>query len=160
MTSLEPARRFCLFTSAGARNLVRTWTRQGQERSFDLVVAYYDDDEAEFEALEKLSDRCFRIKGGKYQNLWNLWRRGDLAISAYDYVWVADDDMQIAPEDIERCFAIAERFGFWVSSPSHDPKGKISNPFMVRDNSGQDIRPRGQTGAWGDSQPGPDVIPS
>lgn len=140
MTSPRPARRFCLFTSAGARNVVQAWIRQGQERSFDLIVAYYDENDDEFEALERLSDRCFRIKGGKYQNLWNLWQRGDLALTTYDYVWVADDDMRIAPENIERCFALAERFGFWVSSPSHDPAGKISNPFMIRDNGGQDIR--------------------
>lgn len=133
-------RRRCLFTSAGDRNIVSEWVSAARPRSFDLVIAYYGDDDGEFQRLSALSDLCIRIKGGKYQNAWNLWRSGQLRIADYDFVWLADDDMRIAPADIERCFALAETFGFWVSSPAHDPAGKISNPFMVRDGGGQDIR--------------------
>lgn len=133
-------RRWCLFTSAGDRNIVASWIDPAEPRAFDLVVAYYGDDEREYERLSALADVCVRIKGGKYQNAWRLWQSGELAVARYDYVWLADDDMGIDPQDIERSFRLAQAHRFWVSSPAHDPAGKVSNPFMVRDDGGHDIR--------------------
>ncbi|NMJ40592.1 hypothetical protein GWK16_05035 [Roseomonas sp. JC162] len=140
VTRQDASRRRCLFTSAGDRNIVASWIDPRRPRSFDLIVAYYGDDDAIFADLGQIADRCVRIKGGKYPNAWNLWRRGELDLSRYDHVWLADDDMRIDPSDIDRSFLLAERHGFWVASPSHDPAGKISNPFMVREDGAHDIR--------------------
>ncbi|MEO3474822.1 hypothetical protein AAFN86_23375 [Roseomonas sp. CAU 1739] len=132
--------KYCIFTSAGNRNVIKSWVNTTSFRQFDLIVAYYDDDDITFQSLQNLSDLCFRIKGGKYQNIWNLWKSNKISLSSYDYVWIADDDMQISYADIVRAFSIADHFSFWVSSPSHDPSGKISNPFMIKKDGDHDIR--------------------
>lgn len=69
-----------------------------------------------------------------------MYNSGEIDLKKYDYIWVADDDMNITPDDMNRSFSLADHFGFWVSSPSHDPQGKISNPFMVRSDGNHDIR--------------------
>jgi hypothetical protein len=127
IVSSEPAKRWCLFTSAGDRNAVRLWTDGASGRRWDLVVAYYGDDDREYAELSRLASRAFRSKGSKFGNLKKLVTQNPSFLDRYSYVWVCDDDIRIARDQIDELFAISEFFEFWVAQPSFDPQGKISH---------------------------------
>ena len=61
-------RPWCLFTSAGERNALSLWLENGPSRRWDLVVAYYGDDDREFSQISELSSHAFRTKGGKFES--------------------------------------------------------------------------------------------
>lgn len=126
MPADRPARRLCVFTSAGDRNAVAGWLPPDRARDFDLLVAFYGEDEARHAELVAIADRCWRIKGGKYQNLWTLVRRGEIDLAPYSHVWVADDDLLLDPEDVPRLFDLAARYDLHVCQPAFDPAGRIS----------------------------------
>ena len=125
------ARRRCVFTSAGDRNAVAGWLPPGGERDFDLLVAFYGEDDARFADLARVADRAWRIKGGKAQNLRALVNAGELDLSPYAQVWLPDDDLLLDPADIPRLFDLAERFGFAVCQPAFDPLGRVTWPITA-----------------------------
>lgn len=127
----RPARRRCVFTSAGDRNAVAGWLPQGGERDFDLLVAFYGDDDARFAELSRLADRAWRIKGGKAQNLRALVLAGEIDLSPYSHVWLPDDDLLLDPRDIPRLFDLAESFGFAVCQPAFDRLGRVTWPVTA-----------------------------
>ena len=136
--SSSEQRRNCVFTSAGDRNVVAGWLDPSRRRDFDLLVAFYGDDDARFAELQSVADRVWRIRGGKMQNLWALVRSGEIDLRAYDRIWVPDDDLILDPADVPRLFDLAERYDFWVCQPAFDPVGRISWPVTkVAENRNQ-----------------------
>lgn len=126
--AIDGKRRNCVFTSAGDRNAVAGWLDAARPRDFDLLVAFYGDDEDRFAELQSLADRVWRIRGGKMQNLLSLVGSGEIDLRAYDRVWVPDDDLILDPADVPRLFDLAERYDFWVCQPAFDPQGRVSWP--------------------------------
>ena len=102
------------------------WLAAGGERDFDLLVAFYGDDDERFAELCRIADRIWRIKGGKAQNLRSLILSGQIDLSPYSHVWLPDDDLIPDPRDIPRLFDLAEHFDFWVCQPAFDPLGRVS----------------------------------
>ena len=125
--SMEHQKRWCLFTSAGDKNAVRRWLEDGAARRWDLIVAYYGDDEQEFSVLTEASRYAFRTKGGKFQNLKELVALHPSFFDQYSYVWVCDDDIRMSGAEIDDSFSIAECFQFWIAQPAFRPQGKISH---------------------------------
>jgi hypothetical protein len=119
--------RWCLFTSAGDKNVVRLWQEDAPVRCWDLVVAYYGENDREFSELSKISSYAFRSRGGKFQNLKKLFVEYSKFFDHYSYVWVCDDDIRMSADQIQEVFSITETFGFWVAQPAFSPKGKISH---------------------------------
>ena len=126
-----PPRTRCVFTSAGDRNAVAGWLPPGQERDFDLLVAFYGEDDARFAELARLADRAWRIKGGKAQNLRTLVLAGEIDLSPYTQVWLPDDDLLLDPRDIPRLFDLAAHFGLAVCQPAFEPAGRVSWPVTA-----------------------------
>jgi hypothetical protein len=118
--------RFCVFVSAGDRNLVHWWFSGTQRPNWDLFVAYYGDSEEEFARLKAVSRRIFRVKGGKFQNVRQWLAIEPDLFRAYRYVWICDDDLIMACDQINAMFDLAERHGFWVCQPAFSALGKIS----------------------------------
>ncbi len=130
-------RRRCIFTSVGDRGNVTTWLGS-PDRSWDLITCYYGDDSEAASRIAAVSDRHFRRKGSKFQNLHALHHADRSLLAPYEQVWVMDDDLLISPPDIERMFRIAEYWDLWVSQPAFDPRGKIAHPVTrPADESGQ-----------------------
>jgi hypothetical protein len=65
----EAERRWCVFTSAGDKNVVRRWLESDAPQRWDLVVAYYGDNEHGFAEIRNLSSYSFRSKGSKFQKI-------------------------------------------------------------------------------------------
>jgi hypothetical protein len=120
-------RPWCLFTSAGDKNAIRLWLDGAAHRRWDLVIAYYGDNDHEFSEITKASSYAFRTKGAKFQNLKKLVERHPQFFAPYSHVWVCDDDIKMSSAQIEEAFAITERFDFWVAQPAFRPEGKISH---------------------------------
>lgn len=136
----EQKRRRCVFTSAGDRNNVASWVAGLEHRDWDLVVAFYGDDDQKYEELRKISKASFRIKGGKFPNLKTLHSRYPALFTHYEFVWVTDDDLIIDPPDIDRLFKLAARYDFWVSQPAFSHKGQIAHPVTAWDGNGSNAR--------------------
>jgi hypothetical protein len=123
----EQERRWCLFTSAGDKNALRLWLNGDAPRRWDLVVAYYGDNDREFSNLSELSAYSYRIKGFKYQNLKNLVMDDPRFFDRYSHVWACDDDIVMSTSQINEAFELTENLGFWVAQPALLPRGRNSH---------------------------------
>jgi hypothetical protein len=126
---MEQQKRWCIFTSAGDHNAIRLWLQGDVPRRWDLIVAYYGDNDHEFAEINKISSNAFRAKGGKFQILKKLMVQSPRCLDQYSHVWVCDDDIRMSAAQINEAFAIAEFFKFWVAQPSFLQEGKISHPI-------------------------------
>jgi FkbM family methyltransferase len=50
-------------------------------------------------------------------------------LAQYDFIWVADDDLIVAPVDIGRLFEISSEYDFWISQPAFSSRGRVSHPI-------------------------------
>ena len=126
-TSNDEQRRWCLFTSAGDKNAIRLWLAGDTPRRWDLVAAYYGDDDDEFATISELCSYAFRTKGGKFQNLKKLITEHPQFFDRYSHVWVCDDDIVMSRPQINEAFDITERLGFWVAQPADRREGRNSH---------------------------------
>ena len=132
--------RWCIFTSAGDNNSIRSWFEGGEPRKWELIVAYYGNNESEFLELRKASTYAFRTKGGKFQNLKKFVAKQPIFFERYSYIWVCDDDIRMSVTQINEAFAITELLGFWIAQPAFDPRGKNSHPLTIYAESQCDYR--------------------
>jgi chitin disaccharide deacetylase len=130
-SSTRHHRRWCLFTSAGDYNDIRLWVERDTPRRWDLVVAYYGDNDQEFSEIRKISSYAFRQKGGKFQNLKKLLAANPKFFNKYTRVWICDDDILMSSAEINEAFAISEFYDFWIAQPSFHPEGKNFHPIDV-----------------------------
>ena len=136
----EQARRWCLFTSAGDKNAIDLWLKRSGGRRWDLVVAYYGDDDRKYSRLRKESFYAFRTKGGKFQNLKKLVEQNPKFFDQYSYVWICDDDIQMSADQIDEVFAITQTFEFWVAQPAFHLHGKNAHAINCYAGSQVDYR--------------------
>lgn len=113
--------RFLVFTSAGDHANIARWL---PNRNFDLWISYYghqpDPDRMNAEFYD-------HKKGAKFPKLYEAMRQDPERFSAYDYIWVADDDIKISGAQINRLFEIAKAKDLWIAQPAFTDAGKISN---------------------------------
>jgi hypothetical protein len=122
--STDEQRRWCIFTSAGEKNAIRSWLAGDTPRRWDLVAAYYADDDNEFVEISKSCSYAFRTKGSKFQNLKKLIMEHPQFFGQYSHVWVCDDDIQMSAAQIREAFELTETLGFWVAQPADRPEGR------------------------------------
>jgi hypothetical protein len=138
--SSNEQRRWCLFTSAGDRSAVRRWVAGDEPRWWDLVAAYYGDDDREFAEVSKLCSYAFRVKGSKFQNLKKLITEQPRFFDQYSHVWVCDNDILMSKSQINEAFDIAERLEFWVAQPAMLGEGRNSHWITCFAGPGWDYR--------------------
>jgi hypothetical protein len=125
--SIDEQRRWCLFTSAGDKNAIRLWLAGDTPRRWDLVAAYYGDNDDQFAEISRLCSYAFRTKGSKFQNLKKLISEHPAFFDRYSHVWVCDDDILMSTLQINEAFDITERLGFWVAQPADRREGRNSH---------------------------------
>lgn len=124
--------RWCVFTSAGDFHNVKAWGWSKWTRKWDLITAFYGDQDQVFDRLQKKSTLAFKSKGSKFQNLKKLFEERPDIFARYDFVLVADDDLHMNSYKINRLFEIAEAYDFWVSQPAFRCTGRISHPITAQ----------------------------
>ena len=113
-----------VFSSVGdSSEAYRSWL---PGRGYTLAIAYYGESETRFRELSATADICFWSAGSKFQNFYRFGSRARFA-----QCFVVDDDIEIAPEQISRCFDLMEETGAPVGSPAHGRGGRLSWPLMV-----------------------------
>jgi hypothetical protein len=122
--SIDPQRRWCVFTSAGDRNVIHRWLEGNTPRRWNLVAAYYGETDHTFLEINKVCTYAFRTKGSKFQNLRKLTLEVPKFFDQYSHVWVCDDDTPISSAQINEAFELAETLGFWVAQPAMRAEGK------------------------------------
>jgi hypothetical protein len=120
-------RRWCLFTSAGDRSNIRVWLKDKAPREWDLVAAYYGDNDQTFSEIRRICTYAFRTTGSKFQNLKKLVSENPKFFDQYSLVWVCDDDILMSAIQINEAFELTETFGFWVAQPGLLPGGRNSH---------------------------------
>lgn len=110
-----------VFTSAGKHNNIQQWLGGV---SFDVFVVYYADDE--FLLSKDVRYVQFR-KGGKFQNLHNVYLTDKAVLERYSSIMVMDDDIKISAVEIDRLFEFRKSLGADILQPAFDHRGKISH---------------------------------
>ena len=126
-----PCRRL-LFTSAGPDADLSRWL--APERSFDVWVAYRGQGEP---AWRHEVDRFERSGAAKFPAFKHVHAGATDLLRGYDAVFLLDDDIVISAAEIERLFAIRDRFDLWILQPSFSRTSKISHAITLQDGSGK-----------------------
>lgn len=124
-----PPHRDALFVSAGDNHRLNDDLHRGW--GFDIVIAWYGSDPRVGRSLEEMADVFFAARGGKFQNLWNLWRSGEFPVQRYESIFVVDDDLDLSGAQISNLFQRRREFDALIMSPAHVPWGAISYPALL-----------------------------
>eukprot|EP00928_Gymnodinium_smaydae_P025101 TRINITY_DN20107_c0_g1_i2.p1 TRINITY_DN20107_c0_g1~~TRINITY_DN20107_c0_g1_i2.p1 ORF type:complete len:465 (-),score=54.28 TRINITY_DN20107_c0_g1_i2:77-1471(-) len=148
----QRSRRGLVFSSVGSQCLpvVRDhWLRSPSKMEFDVALVFYKD--ASSEVFAQLEEVCRELdgvellqrEGMKWPNFryWmDLHGGRDSLLSAYDYVWVVDDDVRLETTEINQLFDLLREHseisvacpsfdagsdGVWRFFDGHDPRYKL-----------------------------------
>ena len=105
--------KYLVFSSVGDVNSVFTWLSDFDDKLFDLVVYYYGDKDPPAVNADKL----VRRKGLKLENFHHFLSNND--ISRYDAIWLADDDIVIDTNSINKLFELFSQYNLYLAQPSY-----------------------------------------
>ena len=126
---------YLLFSSVGTNNKINLWLKS-EDRLFDTVLCYYDDNDAYYNTLlltESHNVYSYRRVGLKWPNFYNMIINNNT--NKYKYIWVLDDDIEITTDAINRMFLMM----------SYNPNIMIAGPSTTydsakyHDNNGENI---------------------
>lgn len=133
MTLGPPTKRYLVITRAGRNSLHPAWLLPASERSFDLLVA-------SFEELphSEIRDGLFRVSvpGTKVHGWKTLVEKFSGFIYSYDYIALIDDDIETDAQKLSKLFKAGEAYGLsiWQPSLSWDSyltyAGTAHNPYF------------------------------
>lgn len=121
-----PSARYLVYTSAGDHSVIRDWLKG--EKNFNLWVTQYGDAD---KGLRDLAEHHNHRRGGKFPNLKDAWLRWPEVFSAYDAIFVLDDDIHLTGGEISQLFRILRRYNLTLLQPAFSPVGKISHRSTV-----------------------------
>ncbi|MCH2174454.1 MAG: hypothetical protein MK193_01860 [Lentisphaeria bacterium] len=112
---------YLIFTSSGQYSNHKEWLPGKQ---FDLWIYDYQDTESDYHLDADFYDRR---AGGKFSNLLHAYKAHPKRFESYEYIMVADDDIEISGDQLNKCFQITKEYNLWVSQPAFMIDGKISH---------------------------------
>ena len=107
-----PHRRFAVLVRAGESSLHRAWLG-GEPRTWDLIVSWF----GATPYVPSGDEMVLEQRGMKYDVIARQLREHPELVERYDYIVLADDDVEISVETINRLFEIAEQEGLEVCQP-------------------------------------------
>ncbi len=114
-----------VFTSAGNNTQFdNLWT--GDNRTYDIWVVYYGDDDNKYNQYKNKVDRIWKRKGTKFQNL-NFIYNNNKDFMEYERFFIMDDDIIISTDDINKMFDISKKYNLLICQPSYTNDSKISH---------------------------------
>ncbi len=128
----QRAKKNLVVVRAGKASLHPTWLNQSWEtRSFDMIVSYYSE-EAYAAHVAQPGVNAVLVKGGKWDGLYKTLTDEAVDLSAYDYIWLPDDDIETNGLAIETMFAMAREHGLTVCQPSLTPQSYFSHFLLIQ----------------------------
>ena len=123
-------RRFLVVVRAGAKSLHPRWLNPvGLERNWDLMLSAYGDNT---DALVHGDLPTLVDQGTKWDSMVRLFRDQPELLERYDYVMLADDDLLMKGEDINRLFELSSAHGLSVSQFSLSRDSWITYPALMQ----------------------------
>jgi hypothetical protein len=111
--------KYLLFSSIGDMSALNHWL-DADTRDYDIVVAYYGDDDDYFEKISETNSEDFKAikrKGLKWPQF--NWYVENHDVSKYKYIWIPDDDIELNGDGISRMFGTLEEYpNIMAASPS------------------------------------------
>ncbi len=120
-------RPYLVFMRIGANALHPQWLQREPDRNWDLFLSCYTPNPPHPEAIATST--------GGYNKLTHFRecvQSGQLDLSAYRLVMLADDDLEIVGGSISAFFEHADRLGLTVSHPAQSWAGYWSHRIMLR----------------------------
>lgn len=110
---------------AGGKSLHPRWQEISYEdRNYDLLISFFSDEA--FAAFKpEPGVEAVLVKGGKWDGLFLTLSGRDL--DAYDYVWLPDDDLDIAAQNVNDLFNAMDSHGLRIAQPSLTPESYFSH---------------------------------
>lgn len=117
-----PERRGLVLVRCGDRSLHSNFV--SDSRSWDLAISYYGAD-----AERQFPDARYvhRLKGGKWDGLFNFFKVYPEALERYDYFWLPDDDIAATSRDVDLLFDLMRRYNFELAQPSLSQDSYLSH---------------------------------
>lgn len=113
-------RRYLVIVRAGKRSLHSHWLGPaGAERNWDLQLSTYDES---FEELPQADLPTVVDTGTKWDSMVRHFQASPELLQRYAYVMLADDDLMMSVQDINRLFELSEQQNLAISqlALSHD----------------------------------------
>lgn len=123
------SRRFLVLARAGGKSLHREWLGDGTTaRTWDLQLNAYGDQANEVTGgdLPTVVDQ-----GTKWDSLARHFRAHPELLDRYDYVMLPDDDLRMAPGDINRLFELATQQDLVVSQLAMSRDSWVTYPALM-----------------------------
>ncbi len=114
---------------AGDSSLHKNWLSKSKNDNFDLVISYYG------ERGNLYIDDCIyyeKQKSTKFPSLYKLISNNINSILKYDIIWIADDDLLISSENINKMFNIFYSKNLWLAQPSLTRNSYYSYPITLQ----------------------------
>ena len=109
-------RRNLVISAVGDKSAHESWL--GCQRTYDVFLVYYGDDDSVFDRYAKGCEMAVRGKGEKGFLYYDFVSSHLERVKRYDRIWQPDDDIESSCHDINSLFSIHERFGLWMSQPA------------------------------------------
>ena len=119
--------KYLVFSSVGDINNVQSWISEPSKKNFDFVMYYYGEKDAP--SLD--ADLVIKRKGLKFDNFHHFLKHNN--VSQYKAIWVADDDMIIDTESINKMFKLFTRYKLHLAQPSFRKGSKL--PWKITQNN-------------------------
>jgi hypothetical protein len=115
---------------AGDSSLHPLWLATGGERNWDLVVAYGGDNALRYPGSAESMVRI-DARGPRWHALHALLCDTSDAWRAYEYVWLADDDLAASCDDINRMFELMAALDLHLAQPSFSWDSRVRVPLTL-----------------------------
>lgn len=109
-------KKYLVISTVGDESLHPEWI--SGTPNFDLVLLYYGNKEEVVAEYAKQTPYVYAAKGEKYHLLKSLILSSPEFISQYKYIWLPDNDVSIATEDINKMFEIADKYNLSLAQPA------------------------------------------
>ena len=125
-------RRNLVIVRAGDSSLHPDWLAGEGERNWDIIVSYFGKDPERHRA-----DDIVRIDdvGPKWPPLQSLLLNHGELLDRYDYIWLPDDDLAMAKQDMNRFFDICRSHDFELAQPSLSADSPMNHPLLIHNRS-------------------------
>jgi hypothetical protein len=132
--------KYLVFSSIGDNSVHNHWL-DTENRQFDIILAYYGDNDEYYEKLAKNNSDNFLVykrKGFKWPNFNDYISNND--VTQYDYIWIPDDDIELKGDKINEMFELLEKYpNIMVAIPSTSKDSVDSNNRLRIDRHNCDL---------------------
>ncbi len=118
-----------IIACVGNGSLHPHWLEGAAERTFDLFLVYYGDEEGRW---REHADHYLAAKGAKYQLLDRVAREHGDVVGRYRTIWLPDDDIMTSADNINAMFELFEAQRLEVGQPALSKESFVNVPLTRR----------------------------